>query len=70
MSFNVGTRVKSRFCGEGTITGELTKETEVEDGRVSFTFKQRVHFDLPIFGARDYEIKKLQTLEADEYVGD
>jgi hypothetical protein len=62
MSFNIGTRVKSRFCGEGTITGELQKLREVEDNKVIFTFKQRVRFDLPVFGERDYEIKKLQSL--------
>ena len=66
MSFNIGTRVKSRFCGAGTVTGELIKQTEVEDGKVTFTFLQKVKFDLEVFGERDYEIKKLQSLEDDD----
>ena len=66
MSFNVGTRVKSRFCGDGTVTGELQKLQEVEDGRVIITCHQRVKFDLEVFGERDYEIRKLQTLDGDD----
>ena len=66
MSFNVGTRVKSRFCGAGTVTGELIKETEIDEGKVTFTFHQRVKFDQEVFGERDYEIRKLQTLDGDD----
>ena len=66
MSFNVGTRVKSRFCGEGTITGELTKEAEIDEGKTNVICKQKVRFDLEVFGEREYEIKKLQTLEVDD----
>ena len=66
MSFNIGTRVKSRFCGDGTVTGELQKLQEVEEGKVTFTFHQRVKFDQEVFGERDYEIRKLQTLDGDD----
>ena len=66
MSFNIGTRVKSRFCGDGTVTGELIKEAEIDEGKVTFTFHQRVKFDQEVFGERDYEIRKLQTLEGDD----
>ena len=66
MSFNIGTRVKSRFCGDGTVTGELQKLQEVEDGKTNVICKQKVRFDLEVFGEREYEIKKLQTLEVDD----
>ena len=66
MSFNIGTRVKSRFCGDGTVTGELIKETEIEEGKSNVICKQKVRFDLEVFGERDYEIRKLQTLEGDD----
>ena len=66
MSFNIGTRVKSRFCGAGTVTGELIKETEIDEGKTNVICKQKVRFDLEVFGEREYEIKKLQTLEVDD----
>ena len=66
MSFNIGTRVKSRFCGDGTVTGELIKETEIDEGKTNVICKQKVRFDLEVFGEREYEIKKLQTLEVDD----
>ena len=66
MSFNIGTRVKSRFCGDGTVTGELVKETEIDEGKTNVICKQKVRFDLEVFGEREYEIKKLQTLEVDD----
>ena len=66
MSFNIGTRVKSRFCGDGTVTGELIKETEIDEGKTNVICKQKVRFDLEVFGERDYEIKKLQSLEDDD----
>ena len=66
MSFNIGTRVKSRFCGAGTVTGELIKETEIDEGKTNVICKQKVRFDLEVFGEREYEIKKLQSLEDDD----
>ena len=66
MSFNIGTRVKSRFCGDGTVTGELIKETEIDEGKTNVICKQKVRFDLEVFGEREYEIKKLQSLEDDD----
>ena len=66
MSFNIGTRVKSRFCGDGTVTGELIKETEIDEGKTNVICKQKVRFDLEAFGEREYEIKKLQTLDGDD----
>jgi hypothetical protein len=66
MSFNIGTRVKSRFCGDGTVTGELIKETEIDEGKTNVICKQKVRFDLEVFGEREYEIKKLQTLDGDD----
>ena len=66
MSFNIGTRVKSRFCGDGTVTGELIKETEIDEGKTNVICKQKVRFDLEVFGEREYEIKKLQSLEVDD----
>ena len=67
MSFNIGTRVKSRFCGDGTVTGGLIKETEIDEGKTNVICKQKVRFDLEVFGEREYEIKKLQTLDEDEH---
>lgn len=66
MSFNIGTRVKSRFCGDGTVTGELIKETETDENKTNVIYKQKVRFDLEVFGERDYEIKKLQALDGDD----
>ena len=66
MSLNIGPRVKSRFCGDGTVTGELIKETEIDEGKTNVICKQKVRFDLEVFGEREYEIKKLQTLEVDD----
>ena len=66
MSFNIGTRVKSRFCGAGTVTGELIKETEIDEGKTNVICKQKVRFDLEVFGEREYEIRKLQTLDGDD----
>lgn len=53
MAFDIGERVVSKFMGAGTVVGEIFKD---EEGDAC----QRIQFDNPTFGEKNYEIKKLQ----------
>lgn len=59
MSFEIGERVTSKYCGPGTVTGPIDWDID-EDGRHPV---QRVKFDNPLMGERLYPVTKLQTLE-------
>jgi hypothetical protein len=63
MAFDIGQRVTSNFTGAGTITGELIKLAETDEGKTTILFFQEVLFDNPTIGARTYEIKKLDRVD-------
>ena len=67
MAFDLGQRVTSNFTGAGTVTGELRKEIETEEGKTLVLFFQTITFDNPTIGTRDYEIKKLNRIEEDDF---
>jgi hypothetical protein len=56
MAFDIGQRVTSRFTGAGIILGEVKKDVEG-------VYIQKVLFDNPALGERDWEIGKLISLE-------
>ncbi len=56
MAFEIGQRITSDFTGDGTVVGELFRDSD----RVCF---QRIEFDNPTLGARDYQIRRLTPLE-------
>lgn len=61
MSFEIGTRVKSVFCGTGTITSGILAEEFPADPR-----RQVVKFDSEIMGERAYPIGKLDRVGDDD----
>jgi hypothetical protein len=63
MAFDLGQRVTSNFTGAGTVTGELEKEAETDEGKTVILFFQQVTFDNPTIGQRKYEIKKLDRVD-------
>lgn len=66
MAFDIGQRVTSSFTGPGTVTGELTKDTDTADnGKALITHFQTVLFDNPMYGERRWELKKLYPLSED-----
>jgi len=66
MAFDIGQRVTSSFTGPGTVTGELTKDTDTADnGKALITHFQTVLFDNPTFGEKQWELKKLYPLSED-----
>jgi hypothetical protein len=66
MAFDIGQRVTSSWTGPGTVSGELEKETETEDGKTVVTCFQTVTFDGTTIGERRWEIKKLTPLDTDD----
>jgi hypothetical protein len=67
MAFDIGQRVTSSFTGPGTVTGELTKESDTGDnGKVVISHFQTVKFDNPVFGERRWELKKLFPINTEE----
>jgi hypothetical protein len=56
MAYDIGERVQSRFLGKGTILGEIFKDAEGDA-------LQRVRFDNPSVGEKDYEVKRLSPVE-------
>lgn len=55
MAFDLGQRVTSRFLGTGTVVGELHRD----DDRACI---QRIAFDNPLIGEKEYEIRKLDLV--------
>ena len=58
MAYDIGERVSSRFLGDGTVVGEVFKVDTDDSGRGGVAI-QRVKFDNPAVGERDYEVRKL-----------
>jgi hypothetical protein len=54
MAFDIGENVTSRWAGNGVVVGEMFRD---DDGD-SF---QRVRFENPLLGERDYLVKKLEA---------
>jgi hypothetical protein len=62
MAYDIGERVESRFLGKGVVIGEIFKVDTDENGRGG-TALQRVRFDNPAVGEKDYEIRRLVPVE-------
>ncbi len=60
MSFEIGTRVVSRFCGEGTVMSDVQPSDPGQPKR------QTVQFDNTLIGTREYEIGKLDRTGDDD----
>jgi hypothetical protein len=56
VAFNIGQRVFSHFCGEGTVTSEIVPDTP------GLPKRQLVKFDNSHIGEKEYEIGKLDRV--------
>jgi hypothetical protein len=55
MAFEIGERITNKFTGPGRIVGELVRN----DGEVT----QKVQFDNPTLGIRDWPVQKMEPAE-------
>jgi hypothetical protein len=62
MAYDIGERVNSRFLGRGLVIGDVFKDPEGDT-------LQRVRFDNPAIGERDYEVRRLAPAEDGGDVG-
>jgi hypothetical protein len=60
MSFNIGTKVYSQFCGGGVVISDIIQE---EPGAPK---RQMVNFENGLIGLRAYEIHKLDRIGEDD----
>lgn len=67
MAFEIGQRVTSTFTGPGTVTGELSKDSDTGDGgKVVITSFQVIKFDNASIGERRWAISKLYPLDEEK----